>query len=96
MRTLALAYKDLDEDMFAEWKQRHHVASTAMDDREEKLDAIYEEIEKDLIVSQHCFCMCSTVLACEDFGCQDVSKRLLNVPNVFYFILYIIINIILS
>lgn len=37
--------------MFTEWKQRHHVASTAMDDREEKLDAIYEEIEKDLLVS---------------------------------------------
>lgn len=50
LRTLALAYKDLDEDMFAEWKQRHHVASTAMEDREEKLDAIYEEIEKDLLL----------------------------------------------
>ncbi|XP_056593278.1 phospholipid-transporting ATPase ID [Triplophysa dalaica] len=48
LRTLALACKDLDEDKFAEWKQRHHVASTAMDDREAKLDAIYEEIEKDL------------------------------------------------
>lgn len=95
MRTLALAYKDLDEDMFAEWKQRHHVASTAMDDREEKLDAIYEEIEKDLIVSQHCFCTSSTVLACEDFVYQGVSKRLLNIPSVFC-ILYIIINIILS
>ncbi|KAA0703813.1 Phospholipid-transporting ATPase ID [Triplophysa tibetana] len=48
LRTLALACKDLDEEKFAEWKQRHHVASTAMDDREAKLDAIYEEIEKDL------------------------------------------------
>lgn len=53
LRTLALACKDLDEDKFAEWKQRHHVASTAMDDREAKLDAIYEEIEKDLQVSRH-------------------------------------------
>lgn len=34
-----------------EWKQRHHEASTAMDGREEKLDELYEEIEKDLMVS---------------------------------------------
>lgn len=50
LRTLALAYKDLDEDKFAEWRRRHHEASIAMEDREEKLDAIYEEIEKDLMV----------------------------------------------
>lgn len=34
-----------------EWKQRHHDASTAMDDREQRLDELYEEIEKDLMVS---------------------------------------------
>lgn len=34
-----------------EWRQRHHEASTAMDDREERLDELYEEIEKDLMVS---------------------------------------------
>ncbi|XP_051973016.1 phospholipid-transporting ATPase ID [Xyrauchen texanus] len=50
LRTLALAYKDLDEDMFKEWRLRHHEASTALEDREEKLDAIYEEIEKDLLL----------------------------------------------
>lgn len=50
LRTLALAYKDLDEDKFEEWKERHHKASTALEDREAKLDAIYEEIEKDLMV----------------------------------------------
>lgn len=32
------------------WKQRHHEASIAMDGREEKLDELYEEIEKDLQV----------------------------------------------
>ncbi|XP_031433354.1 phospholipid-transporting ATPase ID [Clupea harengus] len=48
LRTLALAYKDLDEDYFDSWRKRHHEASTAMEDRDEKLDAIYEEIEKDL------------------------------------------------
>jgi len=40
----------LDEDKFEEWRERHHEASTSMEDREEKLDAIYEEIEKDLLV----------------------------------------------
>ncbi|XP_062873840.1 phospholipid-transporting ATPase ID [Trichomycterus rosablanca] len=48
LRTLVLAYKDLDEQYFSEWKQRHHEASTALDQREEKLNDLYEEIEKDL------------------------------------------------
>ncbi|XP_021332106.1 phospholipid-transporting ATPase ID [Danio rerio] len=50
LRTLVLAYKDLDEDYFAEWKQRHHESSVAMEDREEKLDKVYEEIEKDMML----------------------------------------------
>ncbi|GLD54395.1 phospholipid-transporting ATPase ID-like protein, partial [Lates japonicus] len=33
-----------------EVKQRHHEASTALDDRESKLDQLYEEIEKDLLL----------------------------------------------
>uniref|UniRef100_A0A4W6C976 Phospholipid-transporting ATPase n=1 Tax=Lates calcarifer TaxID=8187 RepID=A0A4W6C976_LATCA len=48
LRTLVLAYKDLDEDYMDDWKKRHHEASTAMDGREERLDELYEEIEKDL------------------------------------------------
>ncbi|XP_030647206.1 probable phospholipid-transporting ATPase IM [Chanos chanos] len=50
LRTLALAYKDLDEQFFTEWKQRHQEASTALEDREEKLDQLYEEIERDLLL----------------------------------------------
>ncbi|TKS84252.1 Phospholipid-transporting ATPase ID [Collichthys lucidus] len=50
LRTLALAYKDLDESFMDEWKQRHHEASTALVEREEKLDELYEEIEKDLLL----------------------------------------------
>lgn len=50
LRTLALAYKDLDEDYMEGWLQRHHEASTALDDREEKLDELYEEAEKDLLL----------------------------------------------
>ncbi|XP_042278201.1 phospholipid-transporting ATPase ID-like isoform X1 [Thunnus maccoyii] len=50
LRTLVLAYKDLDEEYFSQWKQRHHEASTALDDREDKLEQLYEEIEKDLLL----------------------------------------------
>uniref|UniRef100_A0A671TAZ2 Phospholipid-transporting ATPase n=1 Tax=Sinocyclocheilus anshuiensis TaxID=1608454 RepID=A0A671TAZ2_9TELE len=50
LRTLALAYKNLDEDEFEKWKERHHEASTTLEDREAKLDTIYEEIEKDLLL----------------------------------------------
>nr|XP_023857139.1 LOW QUALITY PROTEIN: phospholipid-transporting ATPase ID-like [Salvelinus alpinus] len=50
LRTLALAYKDLDEEYFSSWKQRHHEASTALEDREDKLDLLYEEIERDLML----------------------------------------------
>ena len=34
-----------------DWRQRHHEASTALEGREERLDELYEEIERDLIVS---------------------------------------------
>ncbi|XP_051979509.1 probable phospholipid-transporting ATPase IM [Xyrauchen texanus] len=50
LRTLVLAFKDLDEEYFADWKQRHHEASVALDDREENLDKLYEEIEKDMLL----------------------------------------------
>ncbi|KAM9360198.1 putative phospholipid-transporting ATPase IM [Symphorus nematophorus] len=50
LRTLALAYKDLDEEYFNQWQQRHHAASTELEDREGKLDKLYEEIEKDLLL----------------------------------------------
>ncbi|KAM9138781.1 phospholipid-transporting ATPase ID-like isoform 2-T3 [Pangshura tecta] len=50
LRTLVVAYKDLQEDYFQEWHKRHHEASTALDGREEKLSELYEEIEKDLML----------------------------------------------
>lgn len=34
-----------------DWKHRQHEASVAMEGREEKLDELYEEIEKDMMVS---------------------------------------------
>ncbi|KAE8636954.1 hypothetical protein XENTR_v10003224 [Xenopus tropicalis] len=48
LRTLVLACKELNPTYFRDWKQRHHEASTSLDDREEKLAKLYEEIEKDL------------------------------------------------
>lgn len=50
LRTLALAYKDLDEEYFRQWKQRHYEVSISLDNREDRLDLLYEEIEKDLLV----------------------------------------------
>lgn len=52
LRTLALAYKDLDEEYFNQWRQRHHEASTSLEDKDSKLDELYEEIEKDLLVGR--------------------------------------------
>ncbi|XP_034047826.1 phospholipid-transporting ATPase ID-like [Thalassophryne amazonica] len=50
LRTLVLAYKDLDETYMQDWKQRHYEATMAMEGREERLDQLYEEIEKDLML----------------------------------------------
>uniref|UniRef100_A0A8B9RLR4 Phospholipid-transporting ATPase n=1 Tax=Astyanax mexicanus TaxID=7994 RepID=A0A8B9RLR4_ASTMX len=50
LRTLALAYKDLDEDMFDEWMKKLLFASTSLNNREESLGALYEEIEEGLML----------------------------------------------
>ncbi|GCC34281.1 hypothetical protein chiPu_0012754 [Chiloscyllium punctatum] len=50
LRTLVLAYKDLDEAYFNKWQIRHHNASTALENRDEQLSALYEEIEQDLML----------------------------------------------
>ncbi|XP_071484021.1 probable phospholipid-transporting ATPase IM [Diadema antillarum] len=50
LRTLCLAMKELDEYTYLEWRKKHHDASTALVDREAKLDAVYEEIEQDLVL----------------------------------------------
>ncbi|XP_074033598.1 ATPase phospholipid transporting 8B isoform X2 [Leptinotarsa decemlineata] len=48
LRTLCLASCDLNEEFFNNWKQRHQEAAISMEGRDEKLDAIYEEIERDM------------------------------------------------
>ncbi|XP_072134331.1 phospholipid-transporting ATPase ID isoform X1 [Mobula birostris] len=50
LRTLVLAYRDLDEAYFNKWQKMHHHASTVVDNRDEKLSALYEEIEQDLML----------------------------------------------
>nr|XP_008119909.2 PREDICTED: phospholipid-transporting ATPase ID [Anolis carolinensis] len=49
LRTLVVAYRTLEQEYFENWQKRHHEASTALDNREEKLSVLYEEIEKDLM-----------------------------------------------
>jgi phospholipid-translocating ATPase len=48
LRTLTLAYKVIQEDEYAAWSERYHEASTALDDREEKIEAICDEMEREL------------------------------------------------
>ncbi|GAB1604721.1 phospholipid-transporting ATPase ID-like isoform X1 [Argonauta hians] len=48
LRTLCLAAKEIDPQDFAEWKKRYHEASTSMQNREEKVNDLFEEIEQNL------------------------------------------------
>ncbi|XP_048112073.1 probable phospholipid-transporting ATPase IM [Alosa alosa] len=50
LRTLALAYKDLEEDAFGEWMKRLLYASTVLENRQELLNQLYEEIEQDMML----------------------------------------------
>ncbi|CAF2582547.1 unnamed protein product [Rotaria sp. Silwood2] len=48
LRTLCLAWKDLDEGEYNKWAAVLNKASTSMENREEKVNDAYEEIEKNL------------------------------------------------
>ncbi|XP_066538368.1 phospholipid-transporting ATPase ID [Hoplias malabaricus] len=50
LRTLALAYRDLSEEQWAEWAERYRGADKATDCREDRLAAAYEEIEQDMML----------------------------------------------
>lgn len=56
LRTLALAYKDLDEDDFDLWMKKLLFASTVIENREEQLAVLYDEIEQGLKVTLTSFC----------------------------------------
>lgn len=47
---MCLACRDLDEVFFNNWKQRHQEAALSLEDRDQRLDAIYEEIETDMVL----------------------------------------------
>ncbi|KAG1855055.1 hypothetical protein C8R48DRAFT_609418 [Suillus tomentosus] len=48
LRTLTLAYKVIQEDEYEAWSERYHEASTALEDREDKIEAVCNEIEQEL------------------------------------------------
>ncbi|KAF4792715.1 ATPase phospholipid transporting 8B1 [Turdus rufiventris] len=50
LRTLCLCYRDISQDEFDEWNKKFVEASIATSHREEALDKVYEEIEKNLIL----------------------------------------------
>jgi phospholipid-translocating P-type ATPase (flippase) len=50
LRTLVYGYRDLSEDEYENWAARYHKASTALKDRQAAMDAVAEEIEKELIL----------------------------------------------
>lgn len=50
LRTLAIAYRDLDDKYFKEWHKMLEDASIATHERDERIAGLYEEIEQDLMV----------------------------------------------
>lgn len=52
LRTLCLAYKKVDEDIYEEWRQRHEEASILLQNRAQALHQVYEEIEQNLQVGE--------------------------------------------
>lgn len=48
LRTLVLAERTVDETFFNRWRRRQQDAAVASNGREDKLEAIYEEIESDM------------------------------------------------
>ena len=48
LRTLVLAKRSLNKDVFKEWSTRYHEASISMIERENKMEALQSEIENEL------------------------------------------------
>lgn len=51
LRTLMVAYRELDKAFFQTWIKKHGEAWLTLENREKKLALVYEEIERDLLVS---------------------------------------------
>lgn len=50
LRTLCIASRIVADDEYQEWAKKHYEASTALDNRSEKLDEVAELIEKDMFL----------------------------------------------
>ncbi|KIO25076.1 hypothetical protein M407DRAFT_25607 [Tulasnella calospora MUT 4182] len=48
LRTLCLAYKVIPEDEYNAWADRYHDATVALEDRDDKIEAVSNEIEQNL------------------------------------------------
>lgn len=49
LRTLCLAWKEIDENEYIKWAQEYQVASIALENRADKVSDVYEKIEKNLM-----------------------------------------------
>ncbi|BHF64686.1 Phospholipid-transporting ATPase IA [Sparganum proliferum] len=50
LRTLCIAYAEIDQGIYEDWRMRHHLASTTLIDREKALAAMADEIEQNLML----------------------------------------------
>lgn len=50
LRTLCCAYTELSEEEYAAWNKKYYEASISIENRDEKVDAVSEEIERDLML----------------------------------------------
>ncbi|XP_047398196.1 probable phospholipid-transporting ATPase IM isoform X7 [Sciurus carolinensis] len=50
LRTLVIAYRELDDKYFKEWHKMLEDANAATDKRDERITGLYEEIERDLML----------------------------------------------
>ncbi|XP_023034835.1 phospholipid-transporting ATPase ID isoform X4 [Drosophila willistoni] len=73
LRTLVLAERRLTEQYYNDWRIRQQEASLAMDSREQRLNAIYEEIESEMQLVG--------VTAIEDKLQDGVPKSIANLQN---------------
>ena len=48
LRTLVLVKRNISESEYKSWQEKYHAAQTSMQDREKKMEAVQELIEKDL------------------------------------------------
>uniref|UniRef100_A0A667J017 Phospholipid-transporting ATPase n=1 Tax=Lynx canadensis TaxID=61383 RepID=A0A667J017_LYNCA len=51
LRTLMVAYRELDNSFFQAWSKKHSEVCLSLENREHKMSNVYEEIEKDLMLS---------------------------------------------